>query len=88
MHVIKTVATFQGHAVPKTVSRPKGPFPPELFREPEVIYDYEQAYPEDGSDFEPGATVQNNYQPLKWLRCYDCHAKVREDETEQHDCEE
>ena len=88
MHVIRTVATFQGHPVPSTVSRPRGPFPPELFEEPEVIYDYDQAYPEDGSNFEDGATAQNNYTPLRWLRCYDCHAKVREDETEQHECEE
>jgi len=53
---------------------------------PEVIYDYEQAYAEDGSNFELGATAQNNFEPPKWYRCYDCHERVREDEIEQHDC--
>lgn len=88
MHVIRTVATFQGHAVPSQVTRPKGPFPAELFRDPEVIYDYEQAYAEDGSNFEAGATAQNNFEPPMWLRCYDCHARVREDETELHECDD
>jgi hypothetical protein len=88
MHVIRTVATYQGHPVPTTVTRPRGPFPPELFRDPEVIYDYEQAYAEDGSDFEPGSTAQNNFEAPVWLRCYDCHARVREDETEYHECED
>jgi hypothetical protein len=87
MNVIKTVAAYQGHPVPNRVTNPRGPFPPELFEEPEVIYDYDPAFNEDGYDFEPGATAQNNFTPLRWLRCYDCHARVREDETELHDCE-
>lgn len=70
------------------VTRPKGPFPPELFQNPEVINDYAQAFPEDGEDFPLGATAQNNFRPLKWYRCYDCHDKVREDELELHECEE
>jgi len=35
-----------------------------------------------------GATAQNNFEPPAWLRCYDCHARVRDDETEQHECDE
>ena len=88
MHVIRTVATYQGHPVPNHITRPKGPFPAELFMQPEVNYEYEQAYPEDGSDFQNGATAQNNFEPPVWLRCYDCHARVREDETEDHECQE
>lgn len=88
MHVIRTVATYQGHAVPNQITRPKGPFPAELFSQAPVNYDYEQAYAEDGSDFPLGATAQNNFEPPLWLRCYDCHARVREDETEDHECQE
>ena len=88
MHVIRTVATYQGHPVPDRITRPRGPFPPELFINEPTVYEYEQAYPEDGSDFQEGATAQNNFVPLKWYRCYDCHERVREDELDDHECEE
>lgn len=74
--------------MPKTARRPSGPFPPELFVEPEVINDYEKPYSDDGSNFRSGATAQNNFTGFKWLRCYECSARVREDETEDHECEE
>jgi len=88
MHVIKTVATYQGHPVPDRITRARGPFPTELYQQEPVVYEYEQAYAEDGSNFQPGSTAQNNFEPPLWLRCYDCHARVREDETEYHECEE
>lgn len=88
MNVIRTIQTFQGHPVPSQVTRPKGPFPPELFADPEIVVDYDPAYSEDGMDFELGATAQNNFKPPRWLRCYDCHERVREDETELHSCED
>jgi hypothetical protein len=88
MHVIRKVDAFQGHPIPTRVTRPQGPFPAELFRQEPVNYDYDQAFPEDGSDFRLGATAQNGFNPPLWLRCYDCHARVREDETELHECEE
>jgi hypothetical protein len=88
MHVIRTVPTFQGHPVPTRVTQPQGPFPPELFYQSEVINEYEEAFPEDGGNFALGATAQNNFKPLKWFRCYDCHARVREDELDLHQCEE
>jgi hypothetical protein len=88
MHVIRKVEAFQGHPIPSKVTRPQGPFPAELFRQEPVNYDYDQAFPEDGSDFRPGATAQNAFNPPLWLRCYDCHTRVREDETELHECED
>ena len=87
MHVIRQVDTFQGHPVPDRVVRPQGPFPAELFRQEPVNYEYEQAYAENGENFRMGATAQNNFEPPKWLRCYDCHERVREDETQNHECE-
>lgn len=87
MRVIKTVHTYQGHPVPSQITSPRGPFPPELFMQPEIVYDYEQAFAEDGSNFLAGATAQNNFEPPRWLRCYDCHERVREDETSDHECD-
>jgi len=59
-----------------------------VYEEAAVVYDYDQALPDDGSDYPKGATVQNNFEPPIWLRCYDCHARVREDETEDHECDD
>lgn len=64
------------------------PLDADIAKESEVNYEYDQAFPEDGSDYPDGATAQNNFEPPRWLRCYDCHARVREDETEDHECEE
>ena len=90
---IITKKAVQAHPVPDRVMAPQGPFPPELTSghpasEPEIIYDYVQAAPEDGSEFLPGATAQNNYRPPKFLRCSLCNERVREEETEYHVCKE
>ena len=87
MHVIRTIQTFQGHPVPDRVYAPRGPFPAELFRQEPINYEYEQAFGEDGENFPMGATVQNNFEPPKWYRCYDCHERVKEDELDLHECD-
>jgi hypothetical protein len=92
MRIINSQA-IQVHPFPDRVTEPKGPFPPELtlghsLSEPEIVYDYDEAYAEDGSGFLPGATVQNNYKPLRYLRCSVCSERVLETETELHICEE
>lgn len=79
---------IQVHAFPDRVTNPQGPFSRELLAEPEIIYDYDPAYGEDGSDFLPGATAQNNFTPLKYLRCSVCLTRVLETETVNHVCEE
>lgn len=40
MYVIKKIQARQAHAVPSRVSRTMGPFPPEIFKGPEVINPY------------------------------------------------
>ena len=82
------VKAVQVHSVPERMEEPRGPFPRELFREPEIVSDYEPQYAEDGSGFEPGSTAQNNYTPPKYLRCKACLVRVLESETENHFCEE
>lgn len=82
---IKTIQTFQGHPVPSKVTPPRGPFPPELLRGPEIVTDYE---PDDGYPYEPGATAQNNYKPPRWYRCNTCQELVTEDELASHTCPE
>lgn len=78
----------QVHPVPATATNPKGPFPRELFREPDLVIDYDSQYSEDGSEHPLGATAQNNYNPPKYLRCARCFARVLEGETQEHSCEE
>ena len=78
----------QVHPVPAHATAPKGPFPRELFKEPELVVEYEPQYNPDGLEFPAGATVQNNFKPPKYLRCSLCLMRVLETETENHICEE
>ena len=92
MRIISRQAV-QAHPVPDRVTSPQGPFPPELtvghpLSEPDIIYEYQEALAEDGSEFLPGATAQNEYRPPRYLRCSLCYIKVLESETEYHVCEE
>lgn len=92
MRIISRQAV-QAHPVPDRITEPKGPFPPELtvgnpMSEPDIIYEYPTALAEDGSDFLPGATAQNNYNPPRYLRCSECHMRVLETETDNHVCAE
>jgi hypothetical protein len=85
---VTRVRAIQVHPIPERMENPQGPFPRDLFREPEIVSDYEPQYNEDGLGFEPGSTSQNNYKPLKYLRCKACLERVLETETESHVCEE
>ena len=76
----------QIHPVPERVMDPVGPFPKELFKEPEIVDDYKPQYSEDGSDYPLGATAQNEYRPPKHVRCAYCLARVLESETDKHVC--
>jgi hypothetical protein len=87
MRVTKRNA-IQVHPVPATMVSPKGPFPRELFDEPDIVVDYESADNEDGSDFPLGATSQNDFKPIRYLRCSVCLVRVLETETQDHVCEE
>jgi len=87
MRIIRHQA-IQVHSVPNRVYDAKGPFPDELFDEPEIIYDYPEESGEDGADFELGATAQNNFKPAKYYRCRHCNARVTELELETHVCED
>jgi len=77
----------QVHPVPDHMVNPRGPFPRELFDEPEIIYDNIDDS-EYGGNMALGGTVQNNFKPPKVMRCGSCFARVMENETEHHVCEE
>ena len=92
MRIISKQAV-QAHPVPDRVTEPKGPFPPELtvghpLSEPEIVYEYDSAFSEDGSDYLPGSTAQNQFRPPRYLRCALCSTRVLETETEHHICED
>jgi hypothetical protein len=82
------VQAIQAHPVPTHVHEPYGPFPSELFEDPEIVYEY-QSEDDDGTTSLPlGATAQNNYKPEKVYRCRHCHARVAETDFEIHTCGE
>jgi len=89
---VQRIAAVQTHPVPNHAHAPRGPFPPEMQQgnpasEPEIVIDYDQAFPDDGSNLQLGTTAQNKFRAYRWLRCGTCFERVREDQTEAHVCE-
>jgi hypothetical protein len=84
---ITRVSAVQAHPVPKSIRDPRGPFPIELFDEPEIFDEYEQESSEDGSNFPMGSTAQNKYKSPKKLVCSVCDARVYENKTGDHVCD-
>lgn len=79
-HIERKQAT-QVHPVPTKITSPRGPFPSELFSEPEIIFVKEE-------ESLPGATAQNNFNPPKYLRCALCNVMVLESKSTVHKCGE
>lgn len=86
MRIVKH-QTKQIHPVPDRIVDPRGPFPRDLFAEPEIVYGNIDA-DEYGGNFALGSTAQNEYKPPRYLRCGSCFARVLETETSEHVCEE
>lgn len=84
---ITRVDALQAHPVPKSVMAPQGPFPRDLFNEKPVVTDYEPQYAEDGGNFVAGSTAQNNFKSPRLMFCSNCHAKVLENKTGDHECD-
>ena len=80
---VQRIITKQGHPVPQTAHSPKGPFPPELMREPEIITDY---IPFD-DDIPIGGTVQNKFTEPKKFRCRYCGEIMYQHKIPDHVCE-
>lgn len=78
---VERIRALQVHPVPDKVTYPRGPFPDELFEEPEIVFAKEE-------DPQYGATVQNNFKPPRYLRCASCNKRVPETETDSHECGE
>jgi hypothetical protein len=80
--------TKQGHPVPKSAMAPRGPFPPELFRDPEIITDYVPQSDGGGEEIPEGGTAQNNFRELRWFKCRVCGDIVSEHEVDSHICDD
>jgi hypothetical protein len=85
---ITRVQAIQAHPVPKRVYEPRGPFPEHIFDEPEIVDEYQVEQDENGTEYDLGATAQNNYRPVKHYRCKSCDAKVTAIQLDSHVCEE
>ena len=75
MPVIRKFAV-QGHAVPKTVTPARGPFPAEIF----------SANPRAIEEFEPGDSLHEAFDNIRYFRCKDCGEIISESEMEDHIC--
>lgn len=80
MHIIRTPA-YQGHAVPQTAGRARGPFNPEVLAEPVVVV--EPRRPEAFN-----ATAQNNYRGERIFQCTYCTLLIPESRLDEHYCTE
>jgi hypothetical protein len=85
---VTTIPARQGHAVPETVTNPRGPFPAELFQRPTVVTDYDPQ-PDGGGDPVPeDGTAQNGFRSVRWYRCRYCLDEIPEYALNEHICEE
>lgn len=78
MNVVRIPAR-QGHPVPKTAYRAKGPFPQSLYEMNKTLDPGEVEAP-------PGATAQNSWTQVPTLICSYCGAHVPANQTEDHEC--
>ena len=84
---VRNIPAEQAHAIPKRAYMPASPFDRELTI-PERVQ-VPTGGPDDGGGYTPmGGTAQNGFKEVKWFRCRDCHALVRESYLEGHQCEE
>lgn len=81
---VQRIQARQGHPVPDTAQRSRGPFPAELYASAPIVTDYEP----EGEGVPPEGTAQNGYRAFKWYRCRQCLGAVREDCLDEHECEE
>lgn len=86
MDRIQRIQTKQVHPVPKTGYGTMGPFPPELFRSPPVIAEYESQTGNGGPEIPDEGTAQNNFKAYKWFRCKLCDDLVKQPDLKYHKC--
>lgn len=82
MRITKRTITKQGHPVPSSSHSPYGPFPPELYQDPEMITEYT---PFD-EDVPEGGTAQNGFTSPRIFRCKYCTEIVMEHKIADHIC--
>lgn len=86
MSRIERIQTKQGHPIPNSTFT-QGPFPRELFTHPPVVENYEQISGNGGPEIPFGSTAQNNFKPLRWFKCKQCHITIKEADLQYHVCE-
>lgn len=79
MHIVRRAA-YQGHAIPATAGRARGPFDPDVLAQPVMeIFEPEPEFPY-------GATAQNSMQGVPLFRCRVCGGVETEETIEMHAC--
>lgn len=67
----------QGHAIPETVMRPQGPFPPEVLAQTRVVH---QQYDSD--------SLHEALDNVRLFMCKLCGEYLLEEQLDIHECEE
>lgn len=88
MSRIERIQTKQGHPVPKTAIGAQGPFPRELYMSMPVVVDYDRISGNGGPEVPFGSTAQNEFKPLRWVRCTECMKVFKEQDADNHTCDE
>lgn len=66
----------QGHEVPRTATRPQGPFPPEVLAQSRVVH---ENYDSD--------SLHEALDNVRMFRCRYCEDILLEEQLDNHDCE-
>lgn len=83
--MIRTVQAEQAHAVPQQAYHRAGLFDPALTHSERPVTS-EVEVDEMGQHFGPGATAQNNFTEVRYLKCSLCGETMPEADTPHHAC--
>lgn len=82
---VTRVQVRQGHPVPQTAYRAKGPFPQDIYA---VVISHDTVPQSDngGPELPIGSTAQNGWKEVPLMICSLCNAQVPANATESHSC--
>lgn len=84
---IRRVIAEQPHAVPERSYDASVIFSRNILR-PNPVVEGPSDLDDGGGVVPEGSTAQNKFREVKWFRCNDCNAVVRETHLDGHVCEE
>lgn len=84
--MIRTIQAEQAHAVPNRAYAQRGLFDPSVTRREHPVAPEREVDEMGMPVMAPGATAQNGFQEVRYLRCNLCGEVMPEAETADHFC--